>query len=187
MLNFDDYAVLTFDCYGTLIDWESGISEALAPVFAAHDVTIDRESALELFGVLESEVERGEYVDYKTVLGRVLAGMGARLGFTPDKAALAAVQTEVAGLGRVSIKRITSEMLLRFVHALLADRDRGGTHACDRIPLLRSSHRFRLDIHCFRAIDSDLGLGCRRRRQSLQPHRALQDLRGRHLQDRGGR
>jgi 2-haloacid dehalogenase len=30
----------TFDCYGTLIDWESGISNALRPVFAAHHITI---------------------------------------------------------------------------------------------------------------------------------------------------
>ncbi len=95
MLNFDDYDVLTFDCYGTLIDWESGISDALAPVFAAHNVTIEREAALELFGVLESEIERGEYVDYKTVLARVLAGMGARLGFTPTPDEVAAFSTSV--------------------------------------------------------------------------------------------
>ena len=38
MLRFDDFDVLTFDCYGTLIDWETGILGALRPVFAAHRV-----------------------------------------------------------------------------------------------------------------------------------------------------
>ena len=41
MLNFDDYAVLTFDCYGTLIDWETGIWNALNPIFAAHGIDMD--------------------------------------------------------------------------------------------------------------------------------------------------
>jgi 2-haloacid dehalogenase len=95
MLNFDDYAVLTFDCYGTLIDWESGIWAALEPIFAAHDVTIERETALELFGVLESEIERGEYVEYKTVLWRVLEGLGKRLGFTPTAEELQAFSVSV--------------------------------------------------------------------------------------------
>ena len=36
MLNFDDFEVLTFDCYGTLIDWETGILEVRHPVFSAH-------------------------------------------------------------------------------------------------------------------------------------------------------
>lgn len=95
MLNFDDYAVLTFDCYGTLIDWESGIWAALEPIFAAHGVTIDRETALELFGTLESEIEHGEYVNYKTVQWRVLEGFGRRLGFAPSETELAAFSTSV--------------------------------------------------------------------------------------------
>lgn len=88
MLNLDDYAVLTFDCYGTLIDWETGIWTALTPIFAAHGVSIEREPALELYGVLEAEIERGAYREYKAVLRAVLAGFGARLGFTPTEAEL---------------------------------------------------------------------------------------------------
>jgi 2-haloacid dehalogenase len=83
MLNFDRFEVLTFDCYGTLIDWEAGIWDALQPVLAGHQITIAKDTALGLYGELESDAERGEYHDYKTVLGMVLAGMGSRLGFTP--------------------------------------------------------------------------------------------------------
>jgi len=83
MLNFNQCEVLTFDCYGTLIDWESGLWAALSPIFANHGVSVPLDLALELYGELESEVERGAYRDYKTVLRTVLAGMGARLEFAP--------------------------------------------------------------------------------------------------------
>jgi 2-haloalkanoic acid dehalogenase type II len=50
-----DFRVLTFDCYGTLIDWESGILAALAPLTARAGVA--REAALEAFGRHESAQE----------------------------------------------------------------------------------------------------------------------------------
>lgn len=83
MLNFDRFEVLTFDCYGTLIDWETGLWAALSPVFANHRVSVALDRALELYGELESEAERGPYRDYKAVLRMVLEGLGPRLGFTP--------------------------------------------------------------------------------------------------------
>ena len=72
---------MTFDCYGTLIDWETGIWEALRPVLAAHQVDLQPEQALELYGELESAAEAGPYQEYKTILRMVLEGFGARLGF----------------------------------------------------------------------------------------------------------
>jgi 2-haloacid dehalogenase len=36
MLDFTRFQVLTFDCYGTLVDWETGIFGALRPILAAH-------------------------------------------------------------------------------------------------------------------------------------------------------
>jgi 2-haloacid dehalogenase len=95
MLNFDDYTILTFDCYGTLIDWESGIWEALRPILEAHGAPMGREDALVLYGELESEVERGAYMNYKAVLRTVLEGFGARLGFTPTEAELDAFSHSV--------------------------------------------------------------------------------------------
>ncbi len=83
MLQFDDIEVLTFDCYGTLIDWETGIWDAVRPIFAAHQIDLPPDRALELYGELETAAERGEYREYKAVLRMVLEGLGARLGFTP--------------------------------------------------------------------------------------------------------
>lgn len=95
MLNFDQYTVLTFDCYGTLIDWESGILKALRPIFIAHQVKIHQDEALELFGELEAAQERGAYKLYRKVLQDVLADMGARLGFQPSDDELRALGESV--------------------------------------------------------------------------------------------
>lgn len=93
MFKLDQFQVLTFDCYGTLIDWETGIWEALRPVLAAHQVALNTEQALELYGKLESEAEAGEYHEYKAILRMVLEGFGAKLGFTPTPAELQTFST----------------------------------------------------------------------------------------------
>ncbi len=95
MLDFDRFEVLTFDLYGTLIDWETGIWEALRPILARHGVAMTQDAALELYGELEAEAEGGPYQNYKTVLRTVLEGMGERLGFTPTPDELAAFPLSV--------------------------------------------------------------------------------------------
>ena len=95
MLRFDDFAVLTFDCYGTLIDWETGILDALRPVFAAHRADLVPDRTLELYGDLESAAERGPYQEYKAILRTVLEGLGARLGFAPTAKELEQFSTSV--------------------------------------------------------------------------------------------
>ncbi len=82
-MNFDNFEALTFDCYGTLIDWESGIWSALQPALTSHHIAITKDNALELYGEFESAAERGEYREYKMVLKAVLEELGARLGFAP--------------------------------------------------------------------------------------------------------
>ncbi len=95
MLNFDQYDVLTFDCYGTLIDWESGIWAALSPLLVAHGRSLAKEAALELYGRFEAEVESGEFHEYRAVLGMVLDKIGQQLGFAPTPAERAAFAASV--------------------------------------------------------------------------------------------
>ena len=80
MLDFGRYEYLTFDCYGTLIDWERGILTAIRPVLAKHGVTISDDELLERFGDLESEAER-DYRSYKETLGVVMDGFARHYGF----------------------------------------------------------------------------------------------------------
>jgi 2-haloacid dehalogenase len=44
-MRLGDFTVLSFDCYGTLIDWECGIWTALQPLIAKADGTVGREKA----------------------------------------------------------------------------------------------------------------------------------------------
>jgi 2-haloacid dehalogenase len=83
MPDIGSFEVLTFDCYGTLIDWEAGILAAARPVLAAHGIRFADEDLLTLFGHLESGVEAGPFRPYRDVLRQVLISMGDRLGFDP--------------------------------------------------------------------------------------------------------
>ncbi len=82
MLEFSRFTHLTFDCYGTLINWEAGILAALQPVLTRHGLSLSDDQVLELFGELEAAAEAGSYQSYSAVLTTVLAGFGQRLGFT---------------------------------------------------------------------------------------------------------
>lgn len=63
---------ISFDCYGTLIDWEAGLAAALEPIFRVHRVAYDRGAALAAFARHEREVEAGKYQSYGAVLGEVM-------------------------------------------------------------------------------------------------------------------
>lgn len=84
MVDLDTKEVLTFDCYGTLIDWESGIAAALLPILQRHGVALEREQALQLFAELESAAEAGPYMPYRDVLASCVRGFGQRYGFAPS-------------------------------------------------------------------------------------------------------
>jgi 2-haloacid dehalogenase len=82
-LNFSRFRIITFDCYGTLIDWETGILRAIRPVLSAHNANLSDPDLLRLYGELEAEAESSEYRPYREVLRSVVRGFGSRLGFHP--------------------------------------------------------------------------------------------------------
>jgi len=83
MLDLTRFKVLTFDCYGTMIDWETGIFSALRPILAAHNKSIPDSGLLMLYAELELNAEQGEFLRYRNVLQSVVRGFGERLGFSP--------------------------------------------------------------------------------------------------------
>jgi 2-haloacid dehalogenase len=83
MVNFRQFEVLSFDCYGTLIDWESGILTALKPILLNHNIDIGDKQILELFAEQESIQEAGEYLKYREILKIVVQSLGEKLNFTP--------------------------------------------------------------------------------------------------------
>jgi 2-haloacid dehalogenase len=96
MLDFNRFQVLTFDCYGTLIDWETGIFSALHPILAAHHKTVADAELLQLYSELEAQAEQGPYRSYRSVLESVVAGFGNRLGFKPTETELRSLAGSLA-------------------------------------------------------------------------------------------
>lgn len=108
-LDPERFDLLTFDCYGTLVDWEAGIIAAVREVCAAHG-SADRSprgpapgpapatapgpapamapatAILSAFGAAEHVVQAGRYRSYREVLALTLARMGGTLGFDPTPA-----------------------------------------------------------------------------------------------------
>jgi len=78
MLDFRNFDVITFDCYGTLIDWEAGIIGALAPFREAGKLGVSDEALLQSYALLESTLEDGEYHRYRDVLRGVMRGLATR-------------------------------------------------------------------------------------------------------------
>ena len=78
MLNFTLFRAITFDCYGTLIDWESGIFSAMRPILGAHGKPISDSQLLELYAEFEGAAEQGEYRRYRDVLRSVVVSFGER-------------------------------------------------------------------------------------------------------------
>jgi 2-haloalkanoic acid dehalogenase type II len=56
-MKLTDFKVLTFDCYGTLIDWETGILSGLRLLVEKADITLTRDQILEIFAQNESAQE----------------------------------------------------------------------------------------------------------------------------------
>ena len=83
MLNFDQFQVLTFDCYGTLIDWETGILNALRPVLAERGVATADDQILESYSEIEAAIEAGPYKPYRALLSEVIVNLGLQFGFSP--------------------------------------------------------------------------------------------------------
>ena len=94
MFDFGRLDWLSFDCYGTLVDWESGIAAAIGRVLSAHAVSVPREQVLDLFAEIEPKIQAsGDYLAYRQVLRRVMEAIGTRLGTPfegPDLDCLAA-------------------------------------------------------------------------------------------------
>ncbi len=78
----------TFDCYGTLIDWMSGIRDTLAELWPERDA----ELLLGAYHEIEPEVQRGRRVPYRQVLAETLQRIAHREGLeleADDREALA--------------------------------------------------------------------------------------------------
>ena len=80
--------LISFDCYGTLIDWEVGILGALRVLLAAHGELPPPEELLEVYAEFERAAEASPYRPYRQVLSSVIEQFGSRHGFIADSTEL---------------------------------------------------------------------------------------------------
>jgi 2-haloalkanoic acid dehalogenase type II len=89
-MKITDFTTLTFDCYGTLIDWERGILAELRPWVDRAGKTLDDNLLLEAFGTLEAAVEAEmPSKPYPQILEEVHRRLAAQWGIEakPEEAA----------------------------------------------------------------------------------------------------
>jgi 2-haloacid dehalogenase len=76
-----DFDALSFDCYGTLIDWEAGLAAVLAPWARSRGLDLSEEALLTAYSGHESRAEAGHPAEaYPDILARSLRGLGRELG-----------------------------------------------------------------------------------------------------------
>ena len=82
------YDVVTFDCYGTLVDWRDGIASAFTAAAAADGVVLDPRAVLAAYAEIEPAVEHEAYRRYRDVLAETARRVAARLGWplAPEQA-----------------------------------------------------------------------------------------------------
>jgi 2-haloalkanoic acid dehalogenase type II len=81
-IDYGAFYALTFDCYGTLIDWESGILAGLRAALVPHGVDAADDELLERYAEAEARLENGPYLRYREILAGGLRSMAPGLGTT---------------------------------------------------------------------------------------------------------
>jgi len=92
---FDPIEIISFDCYGTLIDWETGILRAVKPILNKYNVRLSDDTILETYGQIEAEVEAGPYRPYQEILREVMLRLGEQYGIVLDRTEHNAIATSL--------------------------------------------------------------------------------------------
>ena len=95
-ITFADVDALTFDCYGTLVDWEAGIARGLGVMLATHGITGDSDELLERFAGHETALEAGPYRRYREILAEAGRRIGRDYGVEPSDDAVEAFGATVS-------------------------------------------------------------------------------------------
>jgi 2-haloacid dehalogenase len=77
----DQITTLTLDCYGTLIDWETGAIEALRPLLLRYGIALSDSEIVTAFQDIDGVLCDPPYRPYREILAGVVEGFGQRFGF----------------------------------------------------------------------------------------------------------
>ena len=90
-MDLSRFTALTFDCYGTLIDWETGILGAIRSITEPRKIAATDDELLELFASIESPIQEGPFRRYREVLDLATVELASRLGFSPTPQEITAI------------------------------------------------------------------------------------------------
>ena len=96
-MDWSRFEWISFDCYGTLIDWESGILGYLQPLLRDKACETSDSQLLNLYSELEPREQSGEYRPYRDVLAAVMRGLGAELHIQFSKSEIDGLAESIAG------------------------------------------------------------------------------------------
>ena len=86
MKEIRNFRLLTFDCYGTLVDWKKGVLSSLIPFFEDFQLVLTEEQIFNLFFDSDREVTSGGYIPYREVLRRQVGRMADTLNLIIEDA-----------------------------------------------------------------------------------------------------
>src|ERR1700730_12063835 len=85
-MDLTKYQALSFDCYGTLIDWEAGVLGVLRPWTTECGLEVDDDDLLRAYGDHESAAEREQPMAlYPAIVAEAFRRMGRSLGVAVDE------------------------------------------------------------------------------------------------------
>ena len=86
MTDYKEIRLLSFDCYGTLIDWKESVLNILESFFKGFPITFGRDELFGAFLVADRKMISDNYIPYREVLANVLDLMADELGISIDPA-----------------------------------------------------------------------------------------------------
>ncbi len=96
-----DVKFVTFDCYGSLIDWETGVYDAFQKEADRDGFTIDRDVLIPRFIDVQREIQRGSYELYAEVLRRTAVRVAAELSWDLEPSRSNFLPNSVPALARL--------------------------------------------------------------------------------------
>ncbi len=117
--------VVSFDCYGTLIDWETGLLNALTSWLNAHGIHVDDETLLEQYATFEAEAEKGPYRRYREILIDIMHRFAAqyRISLSPREQTLL-VHSLVTWQPFPDVNPVLTDLKQYFKLAIISNIDR---------------------------------------------------------------
>ncbi len=162
--------LVTFDVYGTLIDWEQGIFDAFQKEAARDGFTIDRDELITNFHEISRQIESGSYELYAEVLRRTAVEISKRLewplepsrsGFLPDSVQRWAPFKEANAQLNKATKQFKTGLVSNIDDKLLGQTRRHIPHDFDLVVTAQQVRSYKPDLahftECARRVGSKKG------------------------------